>query len=518
MAVKEEEREVVMARYGAEYVQQACALHYSPNLTPPPPSIEMNTNLFLEPELARADMDIKVSHQKKALEDKLTELGYECILREGTDLVRALADATPALHGAEDHIKVLYMDRTYTQTIFGCMEKFQFPFQNLYAAAKRAAVMAADPFDTVICPAGMQDLQNYTRAENVYYYLQGQEKDTLPPIKFGLDGGMIDPTTGLKVFVTYPKVDHSDGVAYQSMEKGNLMRERTFGQGHFFNPGPDGSSKTMYIMDYKTRRLVACPAPDPKGTGVAHTGMTGGEFYTKWFEEPDKKNWEAVVAAGEVPCYIRPEIKALMSSAIMAASGPKTGELLMAYPQTSVNTIATAPEMMKMQLRVYLGAYLKNPANVMVCPDVHFEGITDGGSVNDSKNFWHFYQGAKSPGKDGKEGKATAQANSRSLDFTSFNTDKAASDAANDLGSIKDRRNPARKSVDMAPDDPRRLLSDPTTKPLVLYQGAVFGDAVGHELLEPNEGHLGALDCPAGMNKVFGMNVFAPGAPAVHPH
>ena len=70
----------------------------------------------------------------------------------------------------------------------------------------------------------------------------------------------------------------------------------------------------------------------------------------------------------------------------------------------------------------------------------------------------------------------------------------------------------------MANDDPRRLLSDPKTKPLVLYQGAVFGDAVGQELLEPNEGHLGALDCPAGMNRVFGINVFTPGAPAVHPH
>ena len=283
----------------------------------------MNTNLFLEPELARADMDIKVSHQKKALEDKLTELGYECILREGTDLVRALADATPALHGADDQTKVLYMDRTYTQTIFGAMEKFQFPFQNLYAAAKRAAVMAADPFDTVICPAGMQDLQNYTRAENVYYYLQGQEKDTLPPIKFGLDGGMVDPTTGLKVFVTYPKVDNSDGVAYQSMEKGNLMRERTFGQGHFFNPGPDGTSKTMYIMDYETRRLVAINAPKPPTDE-----KNARPVYKIWHDEPDKTKWEAVVAAGQVPCYIRPKIKALMSSAIMAASGPKTGEHL----------------------------------------------------------------------------------------------------------------------------------------------------------------------------------------------
>jgi hypothetical protein len=458
-------------------------------------------------------MDIKVSHQKKALEDKLTELGYECILREGTDLVRALADATPALHGADDQAKVLYMDRTYTQTIFGAMEKFQFPFQNLYAAAKRAAVMAADPFDTVICPAGMQDLQNYTRAENVYYYLQGQEKDTLPPIKFGLDGGMVDPTTGLKVFVTYPKVDNSDGVAYQSMEKGNLMRERTFGQGHFFNPGPDGTSKTMYIMDYETRRLVAINAPNPAlvDTGSA-TGKKPTGAYATWYSNGGntKANWEAVVAAGQVPCYIRPKIKALMSSAIMAASGPKTGELLMAYPQTSVNTIATAPEMMKMQLRVYLGAYLKNPANVMVLPDVHFEGIIEGGGVKAEGNFWHFF------GKNGDDTDVVG-INSRSLDFTARDHSRAASVAAGDLATSA--KNPLNGGGRFETDpDTRRLLTDPKTAPLVLYQGAVFGDAVGHELLEPNEGHLGALDCPAGMNKVFGLNVFTPGAPAVNPH
>ena len=488
VAVKEEEREVVMARYGAD--------------------IEMNTNLFLEPEIAAADMKIKVDHQKKALEDKLTELGYECILREGSDLVRSLADATPALHGAKDKDKIMYMDQVYTRTIFGAMEKFQFPLQNLYAAAKRAAVMSADPFDTLICPAGMHDLQNYTRAENVYYYMQGQEKGSLPPIKFGLDGGMIDPTTGLRVFVSYPKVDHAHGTAYQSMEKGNLMRERTFGQGHFYNPGPDGDSKTMYIMDYHKAKLVPVPAPDPKDfTTVGESAPKSGGAYAAWYGASNKPNWAKVVAAGEVPCWIRPEIKALMSSAILAASGANTGELLMAYPQTSVNTIATSPEMMKMQLRVYLGAYLKNPSNVMVIPDCHFEGITGGGAWNDDKNFWHFFQNDKNK----------AQTNSRSLDFTTFKTDEGNSNAAGDLGTTGKNRNPAKsgKETKYSPD---RLLSDPKTKPLVLYQAAVFGDAVGHMLLEPNEGHLGSLDCPEGMHKLFGHNVFASGGPALHPH
>ena len=48
--------------------------------------------------------------------------------------------------------------------------------------------------------------------------------------------------------------------------------------------------------------------------------------------------------------FVRPRIRIMTSSMIVAASG--CGELLMAYPLTSVSTVATAPEQMRMQLRV----------------------------------------------------------------------------------------------------------------------------------------------------------------------
>lgn len=125
--------------------------------------------------------------------------------------------------------------------------------------------------------------------------------------------------------------------------------------------------------------------------------------------------------------------------------------------------------------------------------------------MNADGNFWHFF------GKNGTNADV-ASLNSRSLDFTARGT---ASTAAGDLATST--RSPVSGAEDTM-GDPRRLLTDPKTAPMVLYQAAVFGDAVGHELLEPNEGHLGALDCPSGMNKVFGLNVFTPGAPAVNPH
>ena len=54
----------------------------------------------------------------------------------------------------------------------------------------------------------------------------------------------------------------------------------------------------------------------------------------------------AGVASGEA-IFVRPRIRMLCSSMIVAKQG--CGELLVAYPLTSVSTVATAPEQMRMQ-------------------------------------------------------------------------------------------------------------------------------------------------------------------------
>ena len=66
-------------------------------------------------------------------------------------------------------------------------------------------------------------------------------------------------------------------------------------------------------------------------------------------------------------------LKMTCSSAIVAAPGPDTGEMLVAYPQTTAHSIEVAPEEMKMQMRAYLGAAIYNDANVIRVPHVHCE-------------------------------------------------------------------------------------------------------------------------------------------------
>jgi hypothetical protein len=236
-------------------------------------------------------------------------------MREGLNMIRCLADASPIVQQmGDDADRVKWMDRVYTTTVFGALDRFDNPIANLLSAAKRAATMQSDPFTTMIIPSGLMELQRYTKAENVYYYLSGQSKDRMEPVKFGLDGGLHDPATNLNIFVHYPKVDYSSGTAYGKARNGNLFETVTI---KVFYPKDGG---TTYYMDAKTGEAVEIAAGAEKGVLVTY--------------------------------------KCLMSSAILAASGSKTGELLMAYPQTSVNTIATSPEMMKLQLRVYLGACL----------------------------------------------------------------------------------------------------------------------------------------------------------------
>ena len=68
--------------------------------------------------------------------------------------------------------------------------------------------------------------------------------------------------------------------------------------------------------------------------------------------------------------------KVVASSAILAAPGSDTGELLIGYPFTSVST-SQADERMRVQLRCYLGSVLYQPDNVIIMPNCHIDGIIE---------------------------------------------------------------------------------------------------------------------------------------------
>ena len=99
--------------------------------------IEFNMNLLLKPELAKAELSMKLEAQEAALEQALVRLGYEAIMTQGTSLSSALVNSSH--HMASDIDRAEYASKIHARSVFGAMSKAPFPVHNILAAAKRAS-------------------------------------------------------------------------------------------------------------------------------------------------------------------------------------------------------------------------------------------------------------------------------------------------------------------------------------------------------------------------------------------
>lgn len=320
------------------------------------------------------------------------------------------------------------LEHIRANVFFACFEKHESPLVNVLAACKRGALPTADlPFDTLIVPGALPDIYNNARPEGRHFYLNGTAASQLEPIRFDLNGGMFDAPTGLNIFATHAKPSYvSGGTLRPRMTENALYRRRTIALWY-----PNDAEE---VMDFVTGEWV------PRGAG---------------------ENVRLVTL--------------LMSSAILGKSGSDTGEMLMAYPLSSVHTIETSPEMLKMQLRTHLGCALYKPENVMTIPDCHAEGIVEqsglltGGAIDDNGKIKVLNFGG-------------APANNRG--------DKL------DVVDISGQRLPqSMQGKDM---------------PRIAYRGSYrkAGGATGKTVIRGN-GHLGWLDStPRGVSKLKGHNVF----------
>ena len=281
--------------------------------------IEMNTNLLAMPEEYAEDLQLKLSFQQNAMARRLSELGYQAALNEGQYLPNLLVRANPAMATASAKDKARENARIYAQHCFGALQKFSNPIAGLLAMAKRGS---AAPFDTLILPSGVPEMEMFN-SSGAYFFLNGIS-DADKRMSFGIDTIKTDPVTGLNVGTYRGCVDYIDGQLSGQSSEGGLTREVKF---LIYNKPSDN------IVDLETN---------------ARKDMTAG------------KNVRLVTAC--------------VSSAILGVSG--SGSMVVGYPTTSTFSQPTSPEKTMIQLRSYLGAYLKQPENVCVLPDVFFEGIT----------------------------------------------------------------------------------------------------------------------------------------------
>ena len=138
--------------------------------------------MFLIPEEAKREFDMKIGAQRRELERQFTEIAYDTIMRESIPLQVALARANPAMTASS-----AMADKIYINSVFGAMvcfllvkcqpakcwadrsplqAKHPFPVANLLAAARHANMYTPPSGDgkhsVMLVPPGMLDIAHYT--------------------------------------------------------------------------------------------------------------------------------------------------------------------------------------------------------------------------------------------------------------------------------------------------------------------------------------------------------------------
>jgi hypothetical protein len=201
VAIQEDAREVILSRYGGD--------------------IEMNLNLFLRPEDAREELQLKVSAQRRELERTLTEHGYSVLLEEGTNLVDAIIRSNPSYStqtGTTLRESREAAQRINLSSVFGALSKHSFPIQNLLAAAKYASAYTTsnEKGTVLLLPHGSPDILRHTRRESMIYNITGPEllqRNKGKPINMQYDDTFVDPSTSVRILIQRTMPTFESGVA-----------------------------------------------------------------------------------------------------------------------------------------------------------------------------------------------------------------------------------------------------------------------------------------------------------------
>ena len=338
VSIQEDVREITMERYGGD--------------------IEMNLNLFLIPEKATEELQLKLQAQKLQLENKLIELGYDAIMQNGTQIVNAIMRSNPAYtqmdfreNGttfSESDTKQVWengfnvriaADRIYANQIFAALQKHRYAIPNLLASVKYASayMLGTVVNPIIVLPHGVNNIQEYATPEHMRYDISGEmrTKDG-KKLSMQLDRTFTDRVTGASILIHYPRPQYESGSVNPIVGGGGL------------------SGRCSILTFYR-----------PKSDDMAAVDfMVGGRLKT------DATGTDPLVAGAT---YVR-IVECSMASAIVAAPGGKSGRLLVGYPMTGVST-SQATETVRIQLRTYMAAAVIDPESLFVLPNVTFEGI-----------------------------------------------------------------------------------------------------------------------------------------------
>lgn len=158
------------------------------------------------------------------------------------------------------------------------------------------------------------------RPDSMKYSISGFKQSENSTLQLDMPGVFLEPQLGVKILVSKRLPSYANGTAFPEVHGEGYLNEEASWATYYRIP-PSNNRYEYGIVDYETGQIW-----DP-------TGGAGGLVY-------------------------RPVMTAMMGSAILCANpGSSTGEMLFAYPSTSLSSDKEI-ETLKCQLRVYMGNHL----------------------------------------------------------------------------------------------------------------------------------------------------------------
>lgn len=202
------------------------------------------------------------------------------------------------------------------------------------------------------------------------------------------------------------------------------------------------------------------------------------------YVHPIRRSLVALPGNGEYVLHYR---LSMLSGILGVPNGAnqQTGELLIGYPSTLVGT-DVATETGRMKLRMYLGAVLYKRENVMILPDIAFNGVINFGIY-----------GIPGGNVEPAIGAALGSAVRVPLDAGGARP-----------GPLTDINANGDDTPNLSARDVNQVISE--SRPFI-YQGASWRrdrDGKMHQATT-NNGHLGCIDSPECIDRLYGVNAYS---------
>lgn len=512
--------------------------------------IEMNMNLFHVYERAEKELNMKMLHEKGEIQRALMDSAYATCKEEGVQLMSAILRNNPTYSleaGVSNKEIVSAYDKKYITSIFACMNKQNYPIQNLMASAAYAGMYSPpQKARKLILPVSVTTLQHFTRREFMDTSISGlSPDDPRKKVPLQVPNFHYDPNANVyfsyhrppptyELGATNPTIPQSAltdieswGTFYSPVEIARIDTTETFGSWALkptdqkdiqimnFASGAWTTITTPNMMAYLTKTYLnvfnqkkisdefakkhGITRLDTRAAGDEHADTAEMMKSLKGF--PYLEGTDIVFRA----VLVRPQMTATMSSGLLFTDGPdEIGSMVVAFPHSSVST-HNPTETYRIMHRTHIGTVMYSPERIMVLNNIAFEGLNagyrtrlahldgqvpNGAGTKDADNQMHDFSTKM---EDGTKDIAWLLCSDKpSVDFPYEFSDGCMTFSSNFAGAMKDYK--ALRNW-----------------PLKMYQGAHrerHHSTHVWEVAQANVGHLGRLDSPEGQLSLWGQQVY----------